>query len=99
MPDITKLEESLPEGISYDSLKSILAEAGYDIVPSGEGEGPDAMAVEVSATPLDLGGDEEEDEEKEEDEDKKKGKKPPFMSASKGDQLSRVEDFMKEEGL
>jgi len=98
MPDISKLEEALPEGLSYDNLKSVLSEAGYDIVPKTE------VMVEIEATEIMPGDDEEkpeekDDEEKPEEKDDDYGDKPPFMKASQGDRLDRVKKFMKGEGL
>ena len=89
MPNISKLEEALPEGLSYDNLKSVLSEAGYDIVPKTE------VMVEIEATEIMPGDDEEKPEEKDDD----YGDKPPFMKASQGDRLDRVKKFMKGEGL
>jgi len=99
MPNISKLEEALPEGLSYDNLKSVLSEAGYDIVPKTE------VMVEIEATEIMPGDDEEKPEEKDDEEkdDEEKdddyGDKPPFMKASQGDRLDRVKKFMKGEGL
>jgi hypothetical protein len=98
MPNISKLEEALPEGLSYDNLKSVLSEAGYDIVPKTE------VMVEIEATEIMPGDDEEkpeekDDEEKPEEKDDDYGDKPPFMKASQGDRLDRVKKFMKGEGL
>ena len=99
MPDISKLEEALPEGLSYDNLKSVLSEAGYDIVPKTE------VMVEIEATEIMPGDDKEKPEEKDDEEkdDEEKdddyGDKPPFMKASQGDRLDRVKKFMKGEGL
>lgn len=94
MPDISKLEEALPEGLSYDNLKSVLSEAGYDIVPKTE------VMVEIEATEITPGDDEEKPEEKDDEEKNDDyGDKPPFMKANQGDRLDRVKKFMKGEGL
>ena len=42
MPDMEKLEEALPEGMSVSKLTEVLKTAGYDLVPTEGGEMPEA---------------------------------------------------------